>query len=75
MINGPASPRVLEDTDDSVQYTSPRRVDLTYQCLSVEILAGAVKDYGRAVIVGDDHTGKGTVKNIVSLHPGLERSR
>jgi len=35
-----------------------------------EILAGALKDYGRAVIVGDDHTfGKGTVQTISQL-PG-----
>ena len=37
-----------------------------------EILAGALKDYGRAIIVGDSHTfGKGTVQNIVSLPPGF----
>ena len=31
-----------------------------------EILAGALKDYGRAIIAGDSHTfGKGTVQNIV----------
>jgi carboxyl-terminal processing protease len=35
-----------------------------------EILAGALKDYGRAVIVGDDHTfGKGTVQTVSQL-PG-----
>jgi carboxyl-terminal processing protease len=37
-----------------------------------EILAGALKDYGRAVIVGDDHTfGKGTVQTVVPLPEGL----
>jgi carboxyl-terminal processing protease len=37
-----------------------------------EILAGALKDYRRAVITGDDHTfGKGTVQTVTPLPPGL----
>src|SRR5262249_449891 len=37
-----------------------------------EILAGALKDYGRAIIVGDKTTfGKGTVQNIINLPAGL----
>src|SRR6185436_20006933 len=37
-----------------------------------EILAGALKDYHRAVITGDDHTfGKGTVQTVTPLAPGL----
>jgi len=38
---------------------------------AAEILAGALKDYKRAVITGDDHTfGKGTVQTVSSLPPG-----
>ena len=37
-----------------------------------EILAGALKDYDRAVVVGDSHTfGKGTVQSMIPLRPGL----
>jgi carboxyl-terminal processing protease len=37
-----------------------------------EIVAGALKDYRRAVLVGDDHTfGKGTVQSMVPLQEGL----
>jgi carboxyl-terminal processing protease len=37
-----------------------------------EILAGAMKDYKRAVIVGDDQTfGKGTVQAVINLPPTL----
>jgi carboxyl-terminal processing protease len=37
-----------------------------------EILAGAMQDYRRAIIVGDDHTfGKGTVQTVLPLPPGL----
>jgi carboxyl-terminal processing protease len=42
-----------------------------------EILAGALQDYGRALIVGDVSThGKGTVQNLNSLRafPGLNRA-
>jgi carboxyl-terminal processing protease len=38
---------------------------------AAEILAGALKDYQRGVIVGDDHTfGKGTVQTVSTLPPG-----
>ena len=37
-----------------------------------EILAGAIKDYGRGILVGDSHTfGKGTVQNLNDLDPKL----
>jgi carboxyl-terminal processing protease len=38
---------------------------------AAEILAGALKDYQRGVIVGDDHTfGQGTVQTVSTLPPG-----
>jgi len=59
--------QVLEDGDEDIVYDGPL-VILTSRVTgsASEIVAGAMKDYNRAVIVGDDHTfGKGTVQSFV----------
>jgi|ETNmetMinimDraft_26_1059896.scaffolds.fasta_scaffold00497_8 carboxyl-terminal processing protease len=63
--------QILADRDGDVLYSGPMVVLTSRVSASAsEILAGALKDYGRAVIVGDDHTfGKGTVQTISQL-PG-----
>jgi carboxyl-terminal processing protease len=65
--------RVLDDPDDGILYDGPLVVLTSRVSASAsEILAGALKDYRRAVIVGDDHTfGKGTVQSVFPLRPGL----
>jgi carboxyl-terminal processing protease len=59
--------QVLEDQDDEIIYDGPLVILTSRLTASAsEIVAGALKDYGRAVIVGDDHTfGKGTVQSFV----------
>jgi carboxyl-terminal processing protease len=60
---------VSTDPDPRVLYDGPL-VLLTsrFSASASEIMAGALQDYGRAVIVGDSSTfGKGTVQNILPL--------
>ena len=62
---------IAEDTDPTEQYTGPLVVLVSRMSASAsEILAGALQDYGRALVVGDTATfGKGTVQSIMPLAP------
>ncbi len=61
----------LVDTDPSVLYEGPLVVMTSRGSASAsEIVAGALQDYNRALIVGDISThGKGTVQSVNSLAP------
>jgi carboxyl-terminal processing protease len=63
--------RILEDPDFDIAWPGPVAVIISHASASAsEILAGALKDYRRALIVGSDKTfGKGTVQAVVSLPP------
>jgi carboxyl-terminal processing protease len=60
---------VGEDTDTPELYNGPLVVLTSrFSASASEILAGALQDYGRALIVGDKSTfGKGTVQTVVPL--------
>ena len=65
--------RLHEDDDPAVYYNGPMLVLVNELSASAsEILAGALQDYGRALIVGSQHThGKGTVQALIDLDNSL----
>lgn len=64
---------VLSDEDPKIVFNGPLLILTSRQSASAsEILAGAMKDYRRALIVGSDHTyGKGSVQVLNPLPLGL----
>src|SRR5437016_1522518 len=64
-----------DDSDPSVLYDGPLIVLTSrFSASASEIVAGALQDYGRALIVGDSSThGKGTVQSLIQLEPIVHR--
>ena len=67
---------VDSDTDPTVFYDGPLIVLTSrFSASASEILAGALQDYGRALIVGDSSThGKGTVQSLLQLAPIMRQN-
>ncbi len=61
--------KVNSDTDGEISYSGPMTVLINrYSASASEIFAAAMQDYGRAVILGENSYGKGTVQQHRSLN-------
>ncbi|MDD9950058.1 MAG: carboxy terminal-processing peptidase, partial [Zetaproteobacteria bacterium] len=70
---GKSGPAYVHRYDHEAVYQGPLVVMIDRQSASAsEILAGAIQDYERGILVGDEHTfGKGTVQNLEDVNRSL----
>ena len=67
--NSDGSVEVSNDPDPSIIYDGPLAVLVNrFSASASEIFSGAIQDYGRGLIIGEQTYGKGTVQNLIDLN-------
>lgn len=67
--NSDGSIEVADDPDPKIIYNGPLAVLVDrFSASASEIFAGAIQDYGRGLIIGEQTYGKGTVQNLIDLN-------
>lgn len=67
---------ILYDTDKKIEYNGPLVIMVNeFSASASEILAAAIQDYKRGIIIGSKQTyGKGTVQNVIDLNQFVRNS-
>ena len=66
---------VGDDPDPGIVYSGPLAVLVNrFSASASEIFSGAIQDYGRGIILGEQTYGKGTVQNLIDLNRMLGRT-
>lgn len=67
--NSDGTIEVGEDPDPNIIYDGPLAVIVNrFSASASEIFTGAIQDYGRGLILGEQTYGKGTVQNLIDLN-------
>ncbi|MCW8980954.1 MAG: carboxy terminal-processing peptidase [Altibacter sp.] len=76
VASGGGRKEILEDKNDDITWDGPLVILVNELSASAsEILAAAMQDYKRAIIIGSEQTyGKGTVQNLIDLNQWLRQN-